>query len=85
MLVFFGAVSSWLRERQRPDWLRLAGLFAGLAFWVKQDALIFVARRKQLALRPVAVTGVVETVAQRLRMAERRSDIKSRSDRPRAF
>jgi hypothetical protein len=63
LLVFFGAAVSWLRDPQRPDWLRLAGIFGGLAFWVKQDAAIgigaglamlaLVAAIRKLPLRPV--------------------------------
>lgn len=40
LLVFYGAGIAWLREPSRRDWLWLAGIFGGLAFWVKQDALI---------------------------------------------
>ncbi len=40
LLVFFGALVAWLREPSRREWLWLAGLFGGIAFWVKQDALL---------------------------------------------
>jgi len=40
LIVFYGAVCVWLREPERRDWLWLVGLFGGMAFWVKQDALI---------------------------------------------
>jgi hypothetical protein len=63
LLVFFGAVVSWLRQPQQTHWLRLAGLFGGFAFWVKQDALIgvgagfvaliLVAWMRRLTWRPV--------------------------------
>ncbi len=63
LLVFFGAAVSWLRDPQRADWLRLAGIFGGLAFWVKQDAaigigagfltLVLVAALHKLPMRPV--------------------------------
>lgn len=42
LLVFYGAIVAWLREPARRDWLWLAGLFGGMAFWVKQDALVSV-------------------------------------------
>ena len=42
LLVACGAGVAWLRDPGRRDWLWLAALFAGMAFWVKQDALIVV-------------------------------------------
>ena len=40
LLPFFGGMVLWLREPAERQWLRLAALFGGIAFWVKQDALI---------------------------------------------
>ena len=40
LLVFYGALVRWWKEPERRDWLVLAGLFGGMAFWVKQDALL---------------------------------------------
>jgi hypothetical protein len=40
MLVFSGAVAAWLREPSKRERLWLAALFGGMAFWVKQDAMI---------------------------------------------
>jgi hypothetical protein len=40
LLVFYGAIVAWWREPGRRDWLWLAGIFGGMAFWVKQDALL---------------------------------------------
>ncbi|HUI05624.1 MAG TPA: hypothetical protein VL486_01315 [Verrucomicrobiae bacterium] len=40
LMAFYGAVVLWLREPRRSDWLWLASVFAGIAFWVKEDALI---------------------------------------------
>ena len=54
LLIFFGAVLQWWREPHENHWLRLAGLFGGVAFWVKQDALIGVGAG-YLALATVAV------------------------------
>jgi hypothetical protein len=72
LLVFFGAVASWLRDQQRHDWLRLAGLFGGIAFWVKQDALIgigggflaliIITIIRKLPLRPIAMTILVTLI-----------------------
>ena len=42
LLVACGAVVAWLREPGRREWLWLAAIFGGMAFWVKQDALIVV-------------------------------------------
>ena len=63
LLVFYGAVVLWLREPRRPEWLWLASVFGGIAFWVKDDALIgigsgcialvLVALRGRLPLRQV--------------------------------
>lgn len=71
LVAFYGATVAWLREPQRIDWLRLAAIFGGLAFWVKQDALIgigsgfaallIVARQRKLPQRPVlfSITATV--------------------------
>ncbi len=40
LLVFYGAMVAWLHEPARREWLWLAGLFGGMAFWAKQDALL---------------------------------------------
>ncbi len=40
LLVFFGAGAAWWHEPERADWLRLAAVFGGLAFWIKPDALV---------------------------------------------
>jgi len=72
LLVFFGAAVSWLRDPQRSDWLRLSGLFGGIAFWVKQDALIgigagflalvFVAIMRKMPLRAVGMAVLVTLI-----------------------
>jgi hypothetical protein len=71
LIVFYGAVVSWLREPRHEcrGWLRLAALFGGIAFWVKQDALIgigcgflallIVAGRRKLPLRPILLSLMV--------------------------
>jgi len=74
LVVFYGAVVSWLREprHERRGWLRLAAIFGGLAFWVKQDALIgigggflallLVTGRRKLPLRPVLLSLVASAI-----------------------
>jgi hypothetical protein len=74
LVVFYGAVVSWLREPRHEcrGWLRLAAIFGGLAFWVKQDALIgigggflallLVTGRRKLPLRPVLLSLVVTAI-----------------------
>ncbi|MGA2220353.1 MAG: hypothetical protein ABSH21_00995 [Verrucomicrobiia bacterium] len=74
LVVFYGAVVSWLREPRHEcrGWLRLAAIFGGLAFWVKQDALIgigggflallLVTGRRKLPLRPVLLSVVAAVV-----------------------
>ncbi|HUK82267.1 MAG TPA: hypothetical protein VLZ12_06500 [Verrucomicrobiae bacterium] len=72
LLVFFGATVLWLREPQRREWLWLAALFGGMAFWVKQDALIgvgggyaalaVVAWKRKLSLRLVGAALAVATL-----------------------
>ena len=62
VLVFFGGITLWLREPHRREWLALAAIFGGLAFWVKEDALIgvgggcaalvIVALKRKLPLEP---------------------------------
>ncbi len=73
LLVFFGTMVSWLREPQRREWLWLGALFGGMAFWVKQDALIgvgcgyaalvIVARKRKLSLRFVAAAVLITALA----------------------
>ena len=74
LVVFYGAVVSWLRDLQRRRWLWLATIYGGIAFWVKQDALVgigggflallLVARRRRLPLPPVFVSiGVTVMMA----------------------
>ena len=63
LLVFYGAIVSWLRDPRRREWLWLAAIFGGIAFWVKEDALLgvgggcvalmLVALKRKLSLRPV--------------------------------
>jgi len=66
LVVFYGALTAWLREPARRDWLWLAGIFGGMAFWVKQDALIgvgagllalMIARR--LSWKLVVIVGLI--------------------------
>jgi hypothetical protein len=73
LLVFFGAIVSWLRAPSRREWVWLGVLFGGMAFWVKQDALIgvgcgyaalvVVAWKRKLSLRlvgaAIALTALV--------------------------
>jgi hypothetical protein len=69
LVVFYGATIAWLREPRRRDWLRLAAIFGGIAFWVKQDALIgvgsgflallLVARCRRLPLGPIVLSIMI--------------------------
>jgi len=74
LIVFYGAVGSWLHEPRHKcqGWLALASIFGGLAFWVKQDALIgigggfgallIVAGRRKLPQRPILLSLLVTVV-----------------------
>lgn len=69
LIVFFAAGLAWLRDQQRTDWMVLAGLFGGMSFWVKQDALIGVGAgwlglavvtwTRRLPWRPVLIAGLM--------------------------
>ena len=59
LMIYFGALVSWLRQPQKRGWLWLAALFGGIAFWVKQDAWLgigagFLAQLFVAWRRPVA-------------------------------
>ena len=72
LMVFFGAILCWLSDPRRREWLWLAAIFGGVAFWVKEDALIgvgsgcvalaLVAGRRKLPGRPVGVIALTSAL-----------------------